>query len=332
MLNGQDDNLDPGSSSDPTLDAAAKTDDQVKTEDASSSNAAQGENDDSLLSVVRDVVKDSRKDQSTAASPAEGEEKGSDDQQKKQDDEEYSDVPFNKHPRFQQLLRSNKVLKADAERYHNVVGFLEEAGLSEAEAADGLQIMAKAKVDPAGAWADIKPWVQKLLVAAGEVLPDDLRQRVESGEITKEVATELSRARAAGENAKAEKSFREQQAERRQQTGLVNELRGAATSWENDRRLKDPNFDAKYEAIQKEVAWLIRKEGQPNTADGVKDQLRRAYKSVNDQLASAAPAQPAPVRKPAITPVRGGQVAGNQQQSGKEMSTLDIVRANRRTA
>jgi hypothetical protein len=318
--------LDP--SSDPNLDETAKVADAAKPDDAKSSDATDETGESDLLSVVRDVVKDRKEEPKPAASSADGEEdEGSKEgAAKKPDDENYSDVPFNKHPRFQQLLRENKVHKQDAERYHNVVGFLQTAGLSDGEAADGLQIMGLAKTNPAEAWKQIKPWVQKLLVASGEVLPGDLRQRVTNGELSQEAAMEVSRARATVESTKAAQSFREQQEQRSQQTSLANGIRGAAHSWEQDRRMKDPNFDAKYEPLMKEVAWLIQKEGKPNTPEGVKDQLKRAYKTVNDTFAPPAPA--APARKPAVRPITGGQVAGNQRPS--EMSTLDIIRANRK--
>ena len=317
--------LDP--STDPNLDeTAAPASDAAKPDDAKSSDAT-GEKPDDLLSVVRDVVTESR-GKSETASPAEGEEVSEETagQAKKPDDENYSDVPFSAHPRFKQLIRERNALRGDAERYHNVSSFLDQNGLSPDEAADGLMIMAKAKTVPAGAWQQIKPWVQKLLVAAGEVLPDDLRQRVQNGEITQEVALEFSRTRATAQSVSAAQSFREQLAHRQQTSAQVNALMGAAQQWENDRRLKDPNFEAKYEDVRKEVIYLRETEGSPNTPEGVRAQLQKAYKLVNDRSKAA---QPAPPRRPVIRPVTGGQVAGGQRPEYASM--LDIVRANRRT-
>lgn len=317
--------LDP--STDPTLDETGATGTPDAASEAKSSPAT-GENEDTdLLSVVRDAVKESR-DVSQSASPAEGEE-GSEAEgagAKKQDDEEFSDAPFHKHPRFQQLLRQRNSFRQDAQRYNNVQTFLDDAGLSAEEAADGLSIMGLAKTDPAQAWQKIKPWVQQILVAAGEVLPDDLNGRVQNGEMSREAAIELSRARAAQANSAAAQSFRAQQAEKRQQAQTVSTLQTTALEWENARREKDPNFDAKYEDVMKEVSWLIQKEGRPTDAAGVKAQLQKAYKAVNDRV---RPAAPAPRAKPAIRPLPGGQVAGGQP-TPQNMSTLDIVRANRR--
>lgn len=295
-------------------------------DDGAKSSTATGEEDKSLRDVVRDVVS-KREPESATASPTEDEEAGSDSDPgaKKQDDDTYSDVPFNKHPRFQQLLRDRNAFKTDAARYQNVQSFLDQNGLTADEAGNMLVIGALAKTNPAEAWKQVKPWVEKILIAAGEVLPDDLKARVQTGELSHEAAMEISRSKAQTNSFLAEKTFREQQEERRQNQERVTSIENAASTWEQDRRLKDPNFDAKIEPLMKEVAFLQVKEGRPNTPDGVKDQLKRAYAAVNSTFAPR-PA-PTPVRKP-VRPVVGGQVAGIQQPA--VMSTLDIVRANRR--
>jgi hypothetical protein len=301
----------------------------TETVDAASSPATGEKEDKDLLSVVRDVV-DKSKANASPASPAEGEEEKVEDDKvaKKPDDENYTDVPFNKHPRFQQLLRKSKALEVNAVRYQNVQRFLDDSGLSGEEASDGLTIMALAKTNPAEAWKRMKPFVQSVLIAAGEVLPEDLQSRVQQGELSHEAALEVSRHRATAQSVQTERSFREQLEQRRQQQASVSAVQNEVMAWETDRRLKDPNFDAKMEPLMKEVAWLQTKEGKPTTPEGVREQLQRAYKAVNAQLAAVTPAAPAPRPKPAVTPIRGGQVAGNVRQS--ELSTLDIVRQHTR--
>jgi len=328
-LDEEFEDLDPSTSSDLDETAAAAT--PPAADDAASSPAT-GEDDNELLSVVRDVVGARKSD---AASPAEGEEvsgQAPEGGAKKADDENYSDVPFNKHPRFQQLLRKSKAYEQDALRYQNVERFLDDAGLTAEEAHDALQLMGLAKTNPAEAFRQIRPWLEKLVVAAGEVIPEDLRQRVQKGELTEDAALEVSRSRATTASVRAAQSFREQQDQRRQERTAVSDIRNAATSWESDRQLKDPNFATKMPAIMKEVLYLQRTEGTPTDAAGVRAQLDKAYKAVNAALKPAVQQQ-----RPAVRPVTGGQVAGNQRPAtgggngGKEMSTLDIIRANRRT-
>ncbi|QIG74381.1 hypothetical protein EVC08_069 [Rhizobium phage RHph_N65] len=321
-----DDNIqDLEPSTDPTLDENSQPGASGKADDAVSSPAT-GEEDADLLSVVRDVVKESRA--SDTASPAEGEEEnGQAAGAKKEDDENFSDVPFHKHPRFQQLLRKSKTFEQDAIRYQNVQGFLDREGLSAEEAADGLVIMGLMKTNPAEAWARLQPTLQKLAVAAGVILSDDLQARVQKGELTSDAALEISRARAQASSVQAAQSFQEQRRRQQEQTSFAQSLTDAASAWEQDRMAKDPNFGAKQELLMKEVAYLHLKEGRPDTPAGVTAQLQKAYKAVN---ATFRPAPPPPSPRPAARPVTGGQVAGNQRPAA--MSTLDIVRANRRSS
>src|SRR6185312_7659905 len=124
-------------------------------------------------------------------------------------------------------------------------------GVTANEAADTLTIAALAKTNPAEAWKRVQPWVQKLLIAAGEVLPDDLQQRVAKGELTADAALEVSRSRATVNSTAAQRTFEQQQAERRSQQGVQTARLNAAAAWEQDRRIKDPNFDAKEAALQR---------------------------------------------------------------------------------
>lgn len=321
-----DDNItDLEPSADLTLDdqgAAAST---AKPDQAASSPAT-GENDDTdLLSVVRDVVKESR---SPAASPAEGSEETGPDAgtPKKVDDENYSDVPFNKHPRFQQLLRKTKAFEEDAIRYNNVQTFLDKEGLSANEAADALVIAGLMKTDPAKAWEELQPTLQKLAIAAGVVLPEELRARVASGQLTQDAAMEISRANARAASLGASQSFQEQRRQQQERNSHAQSIVTTAQSWEADRMAKDPNFAAKQEPLMREIAYLQVKEGKPDTPEGVKAQLQKAYAAVNASFRPPAPVQTR--QRPAVRPVTGGQVAGNQ--SPANATTLDIVRANRR--
>lgn len=320
--------LDPSTS--PELDVTASTAPAAVQPAPAASSPATGETDD-LLSVVRDVVTESRKDQT--ASPATGEETGHTadiNAPKEPDDDKFSDVPFHKHPRFQQLLRQRDTFRQDAERYSNVQTFLDQRNLSGDEAANGLIIMSLMKSDPAEAWKQLLPVMKNLAVAAGEVLPDDLQQMVNAGRIDPAAALEVSRSRAGLRSMQTQRSFEEQRREQDAHTSAVQALGGAADEWAAKRHKNDPNFAAKLTAVEKEVLYLQRQEGRPNTPEGVRAQLDKAYKAVNAALTPAPTPAPSRQRKPALNPITGGQVAGNQKPA--EQSTLDIVRANRRSA
>ena len=67
---------------------------------------------------------------------------------------------------------------------------------------------------------------------------------------------------------------------------------------------RDPNFDAKLPAIQREITWLQATEGKPSTPEAVRAQLQKAYDSV------VKTASPPPTQRRQVRPVTGGQVNG----------------------
>lgn len=318
-----DDNIEDLDTSSPgsdTLDVAAEA--SAPDVNSAESSDAQGVATDDTLSIVRNVVDDSQTD-AGAASPAEGDEvegqSADDPNSTDKDDEDYSDVPFHKHPRFQHLLKKSKTYEADATRYQNVQNFMDHHGISAEEAADGFLVMGLLKTDPIAAWERLKPVVQQLLIATGEVLPEDLKQRVQAGELTAEAAHEVSKARATVQTVQTTQTFHQQQGERKRAVELHQSLIGTAEGWEQDRQKKDPNYEAKKLPLMKELAFIQSREGKPNTPQGVKDQLDRAYKAV----VPAPVAQPNPQRKQKPLSSAGGIVTNAQP---KPETTLDIIR------
>lgn len=299
---------------------------------AASSSSATDETEVDTLSVVRDVVEQRETVEAEAAPSAEGDEavgEAADGQAPKAEQDDYSDVPFNQHPRFQQVIRERSEFKADSDNYRQITAFLDANGLTTKEAADGIEIMALMKLDPPAAWKRLQPLVKNVLIAAGEILPDDLDKRVQAKEMTRDAALEVSRARATVANQTARQKFNEERGQRQQETAASTAVVDAVSKWENDRALKDPNFKAKLPRLQEKIAFLHATEGRPKDAASAEAQLKRAYDAVNKELPKVVNPTPKPAKKPAITPVRGGQVATNAQTPSGPKTTLDIVRAGR---
>lgn len=279
------------------------------------------------LSIVKDVV---GAEAETGSSPdssedteAEGTTEGSGDE-----GGGYENLPFGKHPRFQEVLGKVKAAEAKvaelepaAQSYRNVERFLADSSMSPDEAASGLQIMALAKSNPVEAWNQIKPWVQELATAAGVIVPQNLQQRVQAGELAPETARELAAAQARATAADQQRQMDVERQQRQQQESARQALVQSVESWETERRLRDPNFAAKYDALQREVAFMQAREGRPNDVTGARDQLERAYTAVNAAYRPAE-AAPAPAKK-AIKPVTGGQSAGSPK--AELTSTMDII-------
>lgn len=299
--------------------------DVVEETGAADPSPATDDKPEDVLSVVRDVVSKNEVAEASAAKPededANATSDGAKDEQK--DDTDYSDVPFHKHPRFQQLLRKSKEFEADAGRYRNIEGFLKENHLSGDEAAEGLQVMALAKTDPVKALEQIKPFVRSLLIAAGEVLPDDLKSSVQKGDMPANAAMEISRARAALAQQQEAQRLAAERAQAEQRVQHSETLRGTAQQWLQERDARDPAFQSKYPLLEREVALMQRKEGVPGTIEGVRDQLNRAYDSVNKQARVVAPAAP----RPAKSPITGGAAPG--KPAPQPTSMLDVIRQAR---
>lgn len=323
-----DENTDRASSAD-QLDATVT--ETTETATANSSDATPSDNGDGdLLSVVRDVVAKGETKTETPASQAETAEETVEPEPEEELSEDPSDDELARYSsktrrRIKQLLTERNAFKNDAQLYRNVQNFIDSQGLTAEETADGLIIMGLAKTDPAEAWRRIKPFVQNLLVASGEVLPDDLKTMVQRGEISGQAALEVSRSRAAVQSTQARQQFERQQGERARRQQAAASLAQVATTWEAERRRADPNFDAKMEPLMDRVYGLQRREGVPNTPEGVRAQLEKAYRSL---AAPAAPKPAAPAPRQPITPIRGGQVAGNT--AGDPGGLMDIIKSRGR--
>lgn len=312
-------------------DGQAGADGAKPADGAGSSDAQAKTEDEGLLGVVRDAAP-AKKPDAAAASPAEGAETGDkpgEGAPKQPDNENYSDVPFNKHPRFRQLLSERNANKGDAEKYRQVDTFIRDNGMTAQEAADLLTVGAMAKTNPAKAWELARPWVENLLKACGEVLSPELQQAVQEGRMTQEAAYEVSRSRASVAAMEASRGFEERRRQEQTQTEHARSITTAAEDWETDRRARDPNYDAKLEQIHREIAWRHHNGDVPKTPAEVKAQLNDAYKAVNAALKppatppAAAPGRQAPPRT-ATKPVTGGSVAGGNAKPAPR-SMLEVV-------
>lgn len=313
--------LENGSTVQDEADASSGAEQSASAQSSGAEDASETA-DEGSLSIVRDVVSKAEDEPEAAASSANGEDgqgTGDPNSTNEQDDENYTDVPFNKHPRFQQVLGRLKEAETDAQRYRNVENFIAAQGLTGEETQELLVIGGLIKTNPVEAWKQMLPTIQKLAIVAGEVLPDDLKQRVAANEISRADALELSRQRATNQSLVARQEWERNSTQQRATVETQQRIGHTVQSWESDRRARDPNFEAKLPAIEREVAWLQLKEGKPRDVEGVRSQLHRAYTAVSAQFVAPTPA----ASRQAKRPVTGGQVNGNVRP--EITSTLDII-------
>jgi hypothetical protein len=300
---------------------------------AESSTATDGTEPPASLSIVRDVVGAEKETTAAAASSTEGEEdtgQGDSGTTPEELPDDYSDVPFHQHPRFQQVIRERNELRGDAVEYRKITAYMDANGLTAEEAANGVTIMGLAKLNPVEAFKQVAPWFKQLAIAAGEVLPDDLAARVQKNELSRDAAFEMSRLRASAKAQEVQQQYRQHRGEMEQRTTAGKALVDAAAAWEQDRSIKDPNFKAKLPLIQKKLEFLHATGQRPNTPEGVKEQLKLVYADVNRELGVKAAVQTRQqqTKKPALTPVRGGAVAGTARPEAPSGSakTIDVIK------
>lgn len=306
--------------------ASTEKDDVVDdaVDDKADSSAADDSDDGELLSIVRDAVS-AKDDVEEPAGPGSQPEEGEDSQQAElsnaemdPETEEYKDVPFHKHRRFQQVLREKRMYKEAAQRAYNIDNFLNNVGLAPDEAHNLLEIGGLMKTHPREAWERMKPAVMKVMEAAGEILPPDLQQAVDMGDMSPEQAYQISIAKARANSEHTSLAWREQQMRQHQLHQQAESLRNAASSWQMTRQQTDPSFAQKLPLIMREVAFQQAQGVRAQTPMEVQAQLEKAYAAVTSS--TVAPAAPA---KQAKRPITGGQ--GGSAKPAAPATPMDII-------
>jgi hypothetical protein len=201
---------------------------------------------------------------------------------------EDENVPFHKHPRWQELLKERDSYKGDAVQFRQITGFMAQNQLSSEEVAKGFEIMSALKNDPLRARELLAPYAKALDEYVGAVLPQDLSKKVDDGIMDEASAQELARARneAALQRARLEQTAAMQnQAYAYQSQAAIQQTVG---SWEEGIKQRDADYAAKQALVlDRTRAYLAS--GQPQTPEQALAIVERAYSDVNETLKGFAP-------------------------------------------
>jgi hypothetical protein len=298
---------------------------EAKTENESASapegsNAADSSNADDdgaqpkdLLSVVRDAVTkdEGEADPPTAkgeeeANPAEAEAKPGEGKAEAESQEEAdAKLPFHQHPRWKEVIAERDGYKEDAQRFRQVDSFMQQHGLTAEEVGEGFDIMAKLKSGTAENLAEVRDYFASRIAllddALGNVLPEDLRERVENGQLDEEAAQELAKARAKDKLRTQQDETRAatETAERQRSEALANATASATAveEWEARTKAADPDYAKKADLIELTCRAIVQETGKPprNPEEAVA-LAQQAYERVTDKLKAALP-KPKAVRE-----------------------------------
>ena len=212
-------------------------------------------------------------------------------------------------------------IKPDAEVGRQVTEFVAKAGLNTDEVNTGFGIMAAMKGDPFKALEMLEPYVAALQQMTGRVLPADLQQAVDNGQVTEAMAREIAQNRAkASFSTQALEQTRQQTAQERQQQAHkahVDRVSGAVSAFERQWQATDPDYKLKADSVHQGVELRIRRDGFPKDEAAAVQLTKDVIKEVEARFAGLRPAL-----KP-LNPVTGGNVGSAAKPAPKSMR--DVV-------
>lgn len=196
-------------------------------------------------------------------------------------------------------------LEPKAQVFEQMTSVMQRNGLSGEDVDSGFEIMAAIKTDGKKALELLAPIVKKLLATTGHQMPDDLKAKVEAGEITEAYARELSVARATASNLSAkveqDEQSRQQQEQQRQATAVIDTAVKSADAWHAEKARTDPDWHLKQQRVLDGVELQVLKTRRfPATEKEARALFESVLKTVESDLKSFLP------KKPSIRPSSGG--------------------------
>lgn len=321
-------------------DVKASPESSTGAEDVSrgseSSAEPKGVENKSMLDAIQAAVKtekspgsekseDSKANDPAAKKPEDAE---ADKKSDEMSEEEIAAMTPNQQRRIRELNDRMKAAEAEteavkgkAENFNRVVEYMQKSNLTSTDVNNGFEIMAAIKNDPSRAIEMLAPIMRTLMAETGNVLPADLKQQVESGEISEEHAIELSRLRAntslteKQRQAQAERE-REQQAKDAQQKQVDTSLR-TADAWSVEKRKLDPDWDKKHSLVAEKIDLRVRRDGFPKSDQEMRQWLDDALADVEKQVKAFLP------RPKAIDPKI--PTGGSEHAAKAPKTMLDVV-------
>lgn len=246
-----------------------------------------------------------------------------------------SKLPFNKHPRWKQINTERRKFKEQAETYQRqldevkpeldsfrgLVTYMQTNQLTDQEVNEGLEIMAAMKHNPMAALKMLTPHLLSLQSFVGEVLPPDVKQLVDEGEMTEERAKEFARIRnqnelLARQQQQQVQRYQQQQEQQWFETNAQN-MRSAVSAWMEQTRKSDPDFAAKTDLFETLAQAELAKQTPQNPEEAVQIAMR-AYEKVNQTVSKFRPVQPKPKNPSSLQSMSGA--------AQKPKNIADVVR------
>lgn len=225
-------------------------------------------------------------------------------EEEEESEEESKDksLPFNKHPRFQELIKQGKtlrsendtlkqeatVLKAKAATTEALHKYCEANNIAQEDLQAGLELIALSKTNPTLFRQRIGELVDTIDYASGAKLPPDLAKKVEEGIMAQEDAREIAQARVQNSQLQVQVKKSSEQVEAERQAVIS---RGVNT-WAEAQRKSDTGFDSRYEELQEVIQASIATQGYPPTLEAAIMLVESANAKVKARYAKRTPKAP----------------------------------------
>lgn len=260
------------------IDAVTK-----KSDDSSASTPAPKDEQTSTAPSKGDVS-NSNQTANTEAQKVEKETKGA---------EDFSDLPFHKHERFQEIVKQRKDAQdslAAAQPYLQkakvIDDFMAANGITPQQFKDIMEIQALLNSNPMEAKKRLQPVLEYLGKFEGMELPQDLQAEVDAGTLSLERARQIV-------SLTTQKSFVEERSQRTAQQQRNDSLFNTMNMWEGQVMKNDPDYPRKQRAVVDRFMALGAM--QCTTAEQAVALANQAYQEVNNWLGAWVP-KPAPTK------------------------------------
>ena len=285
-------------------DSSSEATEAQEVDDTEASSSDVAETEENLLSVVQDALpaeeeqveevpqEETEEEEMEVKSDEETEVKTED------DSEDYSNVPFNKHPRFQKLIAEKNELKElsnkyrnDSEQYKKITDFIQANNLTAKDAVEGFKIMSALRNNPEEGYKILQHHLNNVGNLTGRNLPKDIQEKVDDGFLDEDAAKELSQARAA--------LYRERQMREQTQQRFTNastaanetQMADAVKLWGEKTLANDPDFSLKQDEFNDRISAIVSERGVPKSPEEVVQIADDAYATINERFKARQPSK-----------------------------------------
>lgn len=244
----------------------------------------------SLLDVIRSAVNKRLADaeSSPAANGSSPDYSRSGDSDLRSGSNSDDNVPFHNHPRWKEIMREREELKQKSKQYEEISEYMRANGLSSGELAQGFEVMALMKNDPARAKEVLNMHMQRLAQFTGEILPKDIQLKLDMGEIDEASATELAALRARSQVSQHQVQQSRTEAPNANEQVSQRAMYDAVVQWEQVVGMRDAEYKNKQAMVTDRVKAMMMESGRPTNPQQAVEYVQRAYEEVNQRLGPLA--------------------------------------------